>query len=77
MKNPHIIVDPLTKRCLCGMHGVVGPDDHAISCGDIIAAMDRQVRTSGFDALLVRQTIGSVIEDRSDSEPKPDPFYNR
>lgn len=66
MKNPHIIVDQQTKRCLCGMHGIVGPDDQALSCGDILAAMDRLLKDThgSFDALLVKQTIMSVVEDR-------------
>jgi hypothetical protein len=67
MINPHIIVDPVTNRCLCGIHGIVGPDDHSISCGDILAAMDRLIakNPSDFDALMVKQTIMSVVKDRA------------
>lgn len=66
MQNPHIIVDPKTKRCLCGMHGIVGPTDQAVHCADILAAMDRLLTKTGgdFDALLVKQTVMSVVEDR-------------
>ena len=33
MKNPHIIVDPKTNRCLCGMYA-----GESLSCNQIIAS---------------------------------------
>ena len=32
MQNPHIIVDPKTKRCLCGVY-----EGQRIVCGDLLS----------------------------------------
>lgn len=36
MNNPHIIVDPSTRRCMCGMY-----DGTAVTCGELLIMADK------------------------------------
>lgn len=66
MTNPHIIVDQLTKRCLCGIY-----NDTSKSCQDILDAVRYIVSVAPNtspefrkDADLINRSISTLIEDR-------------
>ncbi len=71
MKNPHIIIDPVTKRCLCGVYEVTegparGQGSRTISCADVLQAItDSKVnRSYQVQPFTINAVIQPLIEDR-------------
>lgn len=63
MQNPHIIVDPATKRCLCGSY-IVGLEPRPYCCDDLISLATKKANEGDPGWLLVCQMIKPLITDR-------------
>jgi len=60
MQNPHIIVDPVTKRCLCGIY-----NGQRIVCPDLISGSVTLANlTQRPEAKIIADVFRELIEDR-------------
>lgn len=60
MQNPHIIVDPVTKRCLCGIY-----NGQRIVCPDLISGSVTLANLTGRpEAKAIADVFRELTEDR-------------
>jgi hypothetical protein len=66
VKNPHIIVGA-ARRCLCGSYDMPWAyppnQNQPVSCGDILAQLERLVQTKDEGAFLLNQVIQPLVLD--------------
>jgi hypothetical protein len=62
MQNPHLIVDPVTKRCLCGIYNV-GGEKKPVACADIHQAAAKLANLGSPEGLLLAVVLREQLVD--------------
>lgn len=76
MKNPHIIVGD-QRRCICGCYEMLwqNPPNTSVpvGCGEVLAALERLVKTGNEDAFLLDRIIQPLVRDCDESNDAHQP----